>query len=185
MAGAQTLPAVTIRADAEQGYSPATSSTATKSTAPLRDIPQSVNVVPEQLLRDQAARSMQDALRNVPGVVFSSGDGQRDQVVIRGFSAISDQFVDGVRDDALYFRDLSNIERIEVLKGPSAVLYGRGSSGGLINRITKKPKFGETFGEAALSVGSHSLKRLEGDVNSPLGEAAALRLNVAREDSGS
>ena len=183
--GAQTLPGITIRADTEQGYSPSSSTTATKSSAPLRDIPQTVNVVPGQLLRDQAARSMEDALRNVPGVAASHGDGQRDQVVIRGFSAISDQFVDGVRDDTLYFRDLSNIEQVEVLKGPSAVLYGRGSSGGLINRITKKPKFGETSGETALSLGSHSLKRVEGDVNMPLGEAAAFRLNVARENSGS
>lgn len=182
---AQTLPSVTVQGSADQGYSPASSSTATKSSAPLRDIPQSVNVVPEQLLRDQGAQSMQDALRNVPGVAFSSGDGQRDQVVIRGFTAISDQFVDGVRDDALYFRDLSNIERIEVLKGPSAVLYGRGSSGGLINRITKKPQFGASFGETALSLGSHRLRRVEADLNKPLGESAALRLNVAREDSGS
>ncbi|MEO5660603.1 MAG: TonB-dependent siderophore receptor [Polaromonas sp.] len=182
---AQTLPTVTVRSSADQGYSPASSSSATKGNAPLRDIPQSVNVVPEKLLRDQAAHSMQDALRNVPGVSFSSGDGQRDQVLIRGFTAITDQFVDGVRDDALYFRDLSNIERIEVLKGPSAVLYGRGSSGGLINRVTKKPKFGESFGEATLSLGSHSLKRVEADLNTPLGETAALRLNLAREDSGS
>ncbi len=128
---------------------------------------------------------MEDALRNVPGVAASHGDGQRDQVVIRGFTAIADQFVDGVRDDALYFRDLSNIERVEVLKGPSAVLYGRGSSGGLINRVTKKPKFGETSGETALILGSHSLKRAEVDLNLSLGEAAAFRLNAAREDSGS
>ncbi len=182
---AQTLPSVTVQGSADQGYAPARSSSATKGSAALRDIPQSVNVVPEQLIRDQGARSLQDVLRNVPGVAFSHGDGQRDQVVIRGFSAISDQFVDGVRDDALYFRDLSNIERVEVLKGPSAVLYGRGSSGGLINRVTKKPKFGDAFGEAALSLGSNSLKRVEADLNTPLGEAAALRLNVAREDSGS
>ena len=104
MATAQTLPGVTIRADTEQGYSPSSSSTATKGSAPLRDIPQSVNVVPAPLLRDQAARSMEDALRNVPGVAASHGDGQRDQVVIRGFTAITDQFSDGVRDDALWKR---------------------------------------------------------------------------------
>ena len=78
-------------------------------------------------------------LKSIPGIGLSSGDGQRDQVSIRGFSAIGDQFIDGLRDDALYFRDLSNIERVEVIKGPAAVLYGRGSSGGLINRVTKKP----------------------------------------------
>ena len=96
---------------------------------------------------------MQDVLRNVPGLAFSSGDGQRDQVFIRSFSAIADQFVDGVRDDALYFRDLSNIERVEVLKSPSAVLYGRRSSGGLINRVTKKPIFGERFCEVEANLG--------------------------------
>lgn len=179
------MPDITVRADADPGYSPSASRSATKSSALLRDIPQSVGVVPGQLLRDQAARSMEDALRNVPGVAMSHGDGQRDQVIIRGFSAITDQFVDGVRDDALYFRDLSNIERVEVLKGPSAVLYGRGSSGGLINRITKKPKFDETWGEAGLSLGSNRLKRAEADLNAAMGEAAALRLNLAREDSGS
>ncbi|MDO8385996.1 MAG: TonB-dependent receptor plug domain-containing protein, partial [Polaromonas sp.] len=92
LVGAQVLPDVTIRADTEQGYSPSSSSSATKSSAPLRDIPQTVNVVPGQLLRDQAARSMEDALRNVPGVAASHGDGQRDQVMIRGFTAIADQF---------------------------------------------------------------------------------------------
>ncbi|WP_332776455.1 TonB-dependent receptor [Polaromonas sp.] len=181
----QSLKEVIVNAGKDDGYSPATSSTATKGSAPLRDIPQSVNVVPGQLLRDQAAQSLEDALRNVPGVAMSSGDGQRDQVVIRGFTAIADQFIDGVRDDALYFRDLSNTERIEVLKGPAAVLYGRGSSGGLINRVTKKPKFGETFGEATLSLGSYSLKRLSADVNRELGESAALRITAATEDSGS
>ena len=181
----QTLPSVTVQAIQDDGYSPATSSTATKGSAALRDIPQSVNVVPKQLLQDQAARSMQDALRNVPGVSFSSGDGQRDQVIIRGFTAIADQFVDGVRDDALYFRDLSNIERIEVLKGPSAVLYGRGSSGGLINRVTKKPKFGETSGDVTVNVGNYGLKRVEADVNTPLNDVVAFRLTAAKESSGS
>lgn len=182
---AQTLPAVTIKGTTDDAYSPASASSATKGSAPLRDIPQTVNVVPQQLMRDQGARSMQDTLRNVPGVGFSHGDGQRDQVTIRGFTAIADQFVDGVRDDALYFRDLSNIERVEVLKGPSAVLYGRGSSGGLINRITKKPRLGQTGGEVALSLGSHQVKRVEADVNLAINDAAAARLTLAREDSGS
>ena len=106
---------------------------------------------------------MEDALRNVPGVAMSHGDGQRDQVVIRGFTAIADQFVDGVRDDALYFRDLADIERVEVLKGPAAVLYGRGSSGGLINRVTKKPKFSETSGEASLGLGNFDYRRATAD----------------------
>lgn len=182
----QQLPEVKVLSGSEaEGYNPPAASGATKTDTPLRDIPQTINVVPGQLLRDQAARSMEDALRNVPGVAASHGDGQRDQVVIRGFSAIADQFIDGVRDDALYFRDLSNIERIEVLKGPAAVLYGRGSSGGLINRVTKKPKFGATFGETTLSLGTNGLKRLSADVNRQLGDNAALRITAAKEDSGS
>lgn len=180
-----TLPQVNVRTQQDAGYAPAASTSATKTNAPLRDIPQAVNVVPEQLLQDQGATSVQDALRNVPGVAFSTGDGQRDQVFIRGFSAISDQFIDGVRDDALYFRDLSNVERIEVLKGPAAVLYGRGSSGGLINRVTKKPDFAHTFGTVSLGLGSYDFKRITTDVNTPIGEIAAFRLNAAREKSGS
>jgi len=180
-----TLKEVTVSTDQEAGYAPAVGSTATKGSAPLRDVPQAVNVLPAQLLRDQGATSMQDALRNAPGVSFNSGDGQRDQVVIRGFTAIADWFVDGVRDDALYFRDLSDTERIEVLKGPAAVLYGRGSSGGLINRVTKKPVFGESFGEVSLGLGSHDFKRATADLNTPIGENMAFRLNVAREKSGS
>ncbi|MBU0746436.1 MAG: TonB-dependent siderophore receptor [Gammaproteobacteria bacterium] len=182
----QTLGEVTVQSGAnDDGYSPAVSTAATKGSAPLRDVPQAVNVVPAQLLRDQGARSMEDALRNVPGVAMSHGDGQRDQVVIRGFTAIADQFVDGVRDDALYFRDLADIERIEVLKGPAAVLYGRGSSGGLINRVTKKPKFGETSGKATLGLGSFDFRRATADVNVGISDTAAFRINAAVEDSGS
>lgn len=166
------------------GYAPALSSSATKTKAPLRDVPQAVNVISEQLMRDQAAHSMQDVLRNAPGVGMSSGDGQRDQVTIRGFSAIADQFIDGVRDDALYFRDLSNIERVDVIKGPAAVLYGRGSSGGLINRVTKKPQPG-TFGELTVNLGSDQLRRTSFDANTQAGESIGLRLTGALEDSGS
>jgi len=185
-AAPKALGEVTIKAaPPDDTYTTTATSTATKGSAPLRDVPQAVNVVPAQLLRDQGARSMEDALRNVPGVAMSHGDGQRDQVVIRGFTAIADQFVDGVRDDALYFRDLADIERIEVLKGPAAVLYGRGSSGGLINRVTKKPQFGETSGEASVGVGSFDYRRATADLNVGVSDTAAFRLNAAVEDSGS
>lgn len=96
--------------------------------------------MPAELIKDRNITTLQGALKNVPGVSQDAGDGQRDQFVIRGFSALNDMYLDGMRDDAYYFRDLSNIDRVEVLKGPSSVLYGRGSSGGLINRVTKKPE---------------------------------------------
>lgn len=159
-------------------------SSAAKVAVPLRDLPQTVDVVPAAVLRDQRAFSIQDALKNVPGVGFSTGDGQRDQVSIRGFSAIADQFVDGFRDDALYFRDLSNVERIEVIKGPAAVLYGRGSSGGLINRVTRKP--GIDVAALTVTAGSNEAKRGEVDIGQAVGDGAfAWRLTGAIERSGS
>lgn len=177
--GDTVLPAVKVQA-ARERYRAGEPASA-KLDAPARDIPQAINVVPRQLLEDQSARSMQDALRNVPGVGFSNGDGQRDQVTIRGFTAIGDQFLDGIRDDGLYFRDLASTEQVEVLKGPSSVLYGRGSSGGLINRITKKPHAKDSA-EATLRVGSFGFKRVEGDLNRG-GEQAQFRLVAALEDS--
>jgi catecholate siderophore receptor len=179
----QTLPTVNV-SGAREVYQPGTPSVA-KVDAPLRDIPQTINVVPAQVIKDQAARSMTDVLKTVPGVGLSNGDGQRDQVTIRGFTAIADQFLDGVRDDALYFRDLSNIEQIEVVKGPASVLYGRGSSGGLINRVTKKPHF-TADNEVGVTVGSYSLKRIEVDANQPFADnTMALRVTGAMERSGS
>lgn len=179
----RAMPVVTINGEAE-GYHPTSSSTGTKIEAPLRDIPQTINVVPQELLRDQGARSMQDVLKAVPGIGMSHGDGQRDQVTIRGFSAISDQFVDGMRDDALYFRDLSNVEQIEVIKGPASVLYGRGSSGGMINRITKKP--GIERSEVGLQVGRWGQKRAEFDLARNLTDSGvAFRVTGAAEDSDS
>lgn len=186
-AAEQQLPEVKVQGgrDAATGYNPPTATTASKIEAPLRDIPQTVNVVPKELMRDQAATSMQEALRNVPGVAFGHGDGQRDQVWIRGFSAIADQFVDGVRDDALYFRDLSNVERVEVLKGPASVLYGRGSSGGLINRITKQPEFAPRY-ELGAVFGSFDQRRVEWDLGDRLGGgAASVRVSGAVERADS
>ena len=156
-----TLPAVTVQAG-EQTYNPTTATSATKINAPLRDIPQTVNVITQELMRDKGVRSMEDAVKSVPGVSLTHGDGQRDQVFIRGFNSIGDQFIDGIRDDALYFRDMSNVEQIEVVKGPASVLYGRGSSGGMINRITKKP--GMDKSEASLQVGSWNQRRGEFDI---------------------
>lgn len=180
-----TLPEVVVKNknDPAGKYEVTESAVATKINAPLRDIPQTVNVVPKTVLRDQNALSVQDALQNVPGLSFSVGDGQRDQVTIRGFTAINDQFVDGVRDDALYFRDLSNIERIEVLKGPASVLYGRGSAGGLINRVTKKP-VADPVQEVGATIGSKGQRRGEFDLGTTSADKEALfRVTGAVEDS--
>lgn len=175
---------VTSNRDLAPSYNPLTSVSATKVEAPLSDIPQTVNVVSQSVMRDQAARSMQDVLKTVPGIGLSTGDGQRDQVTIRGFTAIADQFIDGMRDDALYFRDLSNVEQIEVIKGPASVLYGRGSSGGLINRITKKPGIDKS--EVSLQIGSWSQLRGEFDLARKSDDnSVAFRITGAAESADS
>ena len=168
--------------DKGDGYVPQTAVSGTKSEMALRDVPQTINVVPAAVIKDQHATSIQDIMKNIPGVGLSTGDGQRDQVFIRGFTAIGDQFVDGFRDDALYFRDLSNVERLEVIKGPAAVLYGRGSSGGLVNRVAKKP--GIDISDVSFSLTNTSGKRGEIDLGRS-GETVSWRLTGARESADS
>ncbi|UVE17848.1 TonB-dependent siderophore receptor [Pseudomonas sp. LS44] len=178
------LPATAVNGSYEQSYQATESKSALKIDAPLRDIPQTVNVVPQSVIKDQGAQSLEDVLKNVPGIGLSNGDGQRDQITIRGFSAIGDLFVDGMRDDALYFRDLSNVERVEVIKGPAAVLYGRGSSGGLINSVSKKPTFAP-IKEVGVSFDSEGQRRTQFDLGAADLEQRdkAFRLTGAFEDS--
>jgi catecholate siderophore receptor len=177
----QVIKVVGARDDGSN-YVTRSSGGATKTDMDLKDVPQTVNVIPAAVIKDLHATSLQDVLKTVPGVGLSTGDGQRDQVFIRGFTAIGDQFVDGFRDDALYFRDLSNIERLEVVKGPAAVLYGRGSSGGLVNRVTKKP--GADTSDIALSLSDHAGRRGEIDFGRA-GDTASWRLTGAREKADS
>lgn len=175
---------VTVRIEPQ--FVASVSETATKTATPLRDVPQSIEIVNRSLLDSQAAFSLKDALNNVTAVSFAQGEGRRDQFLIRGFSAIGDQFVDGVRDDTPYYRDLSNVEQVEVVKGPSAVLFGRGSSGGIINRTTKKPNVYERIGSAEINFGSYGLKRGMLDFGQPiLRDKLAFRLVAAREKTGS
>ncbi|MDO9420232.1 MAG: TonB-dependent siderophore receptor [Herminiimonas sp.] len=181
------LPEIKVTGAQEHGdhYAPTNASTALKIDAQQKDIPQTINVITSEVMRDQGARTLTDVLKNVPGIGLATGDGQRDAFVIRGFTALSDILLDGVRDDSQYFRDMYNIDRIEVLKGPAAVLYGRGSSGGVINRITKKPDLTGPSGEISATVGSDELKRTEFSLNRPISDTLAVRVDGALEDSGS
>jgi catecholate siderophore receptor len=173
------LPMITVQTAAASDPLHGTSS-ATKLDVPLRDVPQSVQFVDKELIRAQGAVDMKDVLRNVSGVAPSQGEGRRDQFYIRGFDATRDTLLDGMRDDSLYFRDLGNVERIEVLKGPAAVLYGRGSAGGVINRVTKKP-VKTPVREVTLSGGSENFRRIDLDLGGAAGEQAAFRLTGAYE----
>jgi catecholate siderophore receptor len=165
---------------ASEGYVATNSVTATKTDTPLIDVPQSVNVVTREQIEDQAHHSMADVLRYVPGVTVGQGEANRDQITIRGQNSTADFFLDGVRDDVQYFRSLYNIERVEVLKGPYAMIFGRGGGGGIVNRVQKAPL------SEALLAGSASFNTEGGfdvavDVNQPLGMGAALRLNAFYE----
>ncbi|WP_323121168.1 TonB-dependent receptor [Burkholderia alba] len=181
----KTLPSIAVSAAAERArYDASRSRAATKTDMSLMDVPQTVNVVPHALIEDQNASSLQDALRNVPGVGFSLGDGQRDQITIRGFNSITDQYVDGIRDDALYYRDLSNVERIEVLKGPAAVLYGRGSAGGLVNRVLKRP-LANPVRDVGVTLGTEGERRADFDLGWNANDAARFRMTGATENSTS
>ena len=158
-----------------QGVRTAQASTATRTSTPLRDIPQSVSAVTSDELDARNVRSVNEALETVPGVSATLGEGRRDQVNIRGFSAQYDQYLDGFRDDTPYYRDLAGIERIEVLRGPASVLYGRGSGGGLINRISKQPRFGEAFGIFSFGAGSEGDVRTTIDLGARVGDDFAWR----------
>lgn len=147
---------------------------------PIKDTPQSISVIPEQVLDERAMFTLRDALRTVPGISLAAGEGggrQGDNLTLRGFPAGNDVYIDGVRDLGQYARDTFNLESVEVLKGPSSVLFGRGSTGGVINQVSKSPKR-TAFSEISGTVGSGPQGRTTVDLNQPFGASAALRLDV-------
>ena len=157
--------------------------TATRTNTPAKLVPQAIDSVKASELTAFGQPTLSEALTGIPGV-NASGDTRFDSVNIRGFSASNDFYLDGFRDDMQYTRDLGNIERVEVLKGPAAVLYGRGSTGGIINRVSKKPQKGQESSVTAL-VGSFDTRRVAADLNAEAGERVQLRLNLAQEDKDS
>ncbi|HTX48403.1 MAG TPA: TonB-dependent siderophore receptor [Caulobacteraceae bacterium] len=150
----------------------------------VQDTPQSVNVVPLQILEQQASTRLEDALKNVPGITLNAGEGaaRGDTINIRGFSAFNDFFLDGIRDAAIYVRDPFNLQSIEVLKGPSATLFGRGSTGGAVNQVSKAPSLAPSALLAA-DVGTNDELRGTLDLDQPIGPSAAFRLNAMGEAS--
>lgn len=168
----------------DDGYRAERTTTATRTETELRDIPQAITVITAEQIEDQAIDSMADAVLYVPGVTFAQGEGNRDAPVFRGNSSTSDFFVDGMRDDVQYFRDVYNVERIEVLKGPNAMIFGRGGAGGVINRVTRVAGWDQER-ELSLEAGADDHYRATLDLNQPLGDGFALRLTGLWQDSGS
>ena len=145
---------------AQSGYETGWITSATKTATALRDVPQSVTVVTQELMKDQLMQSIGDVVRYVPGITAHQGENNRDDVVIRGNRSSADFFVNGVRDDVQYYRDLYNLERIEALKGPNAIIFGRGGGGGVINRVVKEPLFSRCA-SFAVEGGSSSNRRVD------------------------
>jgi len=173
--------AVTVRAPSPIALR---TTTATKTDTPLRDVPQSVSVIARDLIADQTMRSMADVVHYVPGVGMAQGEGHRDAPIFRGNTSTSDFFVDGLRDDTQYLRDLYNVERIEVLKGPNGMIFGRGGVGGVINRVTRQAEWMPTR-EVSLQGGSWGYRRLTADLGESLNGTVAARVTGMYENSDS
>ena len=165
-------------------YGVKATSTATRTDTDVKDIPQALTTVTSQQIEDQQLRSVGELLLYVPGASYNAGEGNRDTIVLRGNSSTADFFVDGVRDDVQYFRDFYNVDRIEVLKGPNAMIFGRGGGGGIVNRVLKRPTL-TSAGEAVGSADNWGDLRVTGDIDQPLSGAVGARLNAMYEGGGS
>ncbi len=178
------LPADIIVTADRESYVANDGTSATKTPTALINVPQAVNVITADQLEDQGATQLANALRFVPGVSLETGEGHRDEVFIRGQETTADFYLDGLRDDAQYYRSLYNVDRIEVLKGANALIFGRGAGGGAINRVSKTAQTSDSFINGAASVDSFGAFALAGDVNTPLSGDVALRLNGTYEEFG-
>ena len=188
---AGTLPAVTVR-DSAQDDGSTTSKTQLRATRTeigkgnqaLRDIPQSVTVMTEKLMQDRNLDDFREVLRTTAGVTFLAGETGEEDVRLRGFSlgTAGDIYRDGLRDAPLIERDTFNDDRVEVIKGSASMLFGKGSTGGVVNQVSKQP-FLMNQHEASVTLGSGNEKRVHGDFNWHTGQDAALRLNLMGHDA--
>ncbi|HWK55530.1 MAG TPA: TonB-dependent siderophore receptor [Hyphomicrobiales bacterium] len=180
---ASSIEEIIIRDSARDSYVVEQSSIS-KFTETLSDTPQSITVLTESLLQDRGVTSLDDALRNVPGITLGAGEmsWQGNSPTIRGFSSRNDMFLDGMRDFGNYYRDPFNLSSVEVLQGPSSMAFGRGSTGGVINQSTKTP-LREELRSLHLNVGNADTRRLTADLNQPFSDNVAGRLNLMYHDA--
>lgn len=167
-----------------KGYNVKKSSSSTRTDTELRDTPQSITVIPQDLIKDQSIQSVSQAVQYVPGVQAAQGEGNRDALIFRGNATTGDFFLDGLRDDVQTYRDFYNTDRLEVLKGPNGMAFGRGGAGGAINRVTKQAGW-TPISELIASYGAYDQKRIAGDYGQAINDEVAFRINAVYEDSGS
>ena len=151
---------------------------ALKTPVAVINVPQTVSIFTDEDIKRQGFRQLGDIVRYTPGVNTSQGEGHRDAVVFRGVRSTADFFQDGLRDDVQYYRSLYNVEQVEILRGPNALLFGRGGTGGIINRVSKKALIGEDFRNLDLGTDTFGAFDLAADVNLSTGTNSALRLNL-------
>ncbi len=168
----------------ESGSYQVSTASSYKAPTPLLDVPQSITAITRDLIRDQSMQNMADVVRYIPGITMAQGEGHRDAPVIRGNATTADFYVNGVRDDVQYLRDLYNVERVEAVKGSNALTFGRGGGGGVINRVTKQPQF-TPYREITLQGGTFGNKRATADLGHNFKNFAAFRLNAMYENSNS
>ena len=151
---------------------------AVKTPTPVLNIPQSLTILTEKKIQEQAFQNLGDVMRYTPGLSISQGEGHRDAIIIRGIQTTADFFVDGIRDDVQYFRPLYNASQVEVLRGPNALLFGRGGGGGVVNRVQKKAELGQDFTELDISLDTFGSYSLAIDTNAEVSQQVAVRLNA-------
>lgn len=184
------LPEVEVKAQKKsdtkpvKGYNAKRSTTATRTDTELVNVPQAITVITRDFMQDQSMQSIADAVRYVPGVQAAQGEGNRDQLVLRGNQTTGDLFVDGLRDDIQTYRDLYNTDRIEVLKGANGMIFGRGGAGGVVNRVSKKAGW-VPVKDLSVSYGSFDHRRITADYGQGLSDELAFRLNAVYENSNS
>jgi catecholate siderophore receptor len=179
---ASTTAIVTVSdSDSVQG---ATIFSATKTPTALRDIPQTISVVGKRQIAEQSFSSISDVVRYQAGISSPQGENNRDQLIIRGQNSSADFFLNGVRDDVQYYRDLYNLESVEILRGPNALVFGRGGGGGVVNRVSKEAVNSPIY-EFTAQGGSFADRRGTFDFNTPINSKAALRFNGVAEMSNS
>ncbi|MEL6542545.1 MAG: TonB-dependent siderophore receptor [Pseudomonadota bacterium] len=154
---------------------------ALKTPTEIIDVPQSLTITTQDEIQERGWTSIGQIVDYTPGVNTSQGEGHRDAIVFRGVRSTADFFIDGVRDDVQYYRSLYNLEQVEILRGPNALLFGRGGTGGILNRVTKKGVIGETFGGGQLAIDTYGEVIVQGDINVQAGENVAVRLNAMYE----
>ncbi len=153
-----------------------------KTPTPVLNVPQSLTIISAAQIDEQAFNSLADIVDYTPGVTNSQGEGHRDSIVFRGVRSTADFYVDGARDDVQYYRPLYNLEQIEILRGPNALLFGRGGTGGILNRVTKKARIGESFTGVSAGAGTFGDYSVAVDTNIHTGDRSAIRLNAFYEN---